>query len=255
MLEVSEREKNRKLLQFLSRREKEQITSEISIQRWLQQEQFINSITRRKLARALDLDKSVLENFLMHGVPDWEEFVLCLPPVPDEYKHSSSQVSINIDNSLDFFEIINTLMNYLSLDWLIKLREEVSNSIERELSRTAFKRQFVSHPLKLLIIEVIARSGVNKEQFIENIVVEQQERLSKSTLCAIISGERLPTRQELKCLALYLKDESDEHYSLEFLLNLLGERLDERRDCLITDSDDIDAEQENCNGINKGRRG
>lgn len=216
---------NQLLLRFLSRKQQKPFASEISLGRWLHKEQFANATARSQIARAIDVDESMLESFLMHGVPDWETFVAFLPPIPKEYKRSERiEISTESQEVPEIFDAINRLINYLPLEWLIKLRDEVNSRIDLQASRLGLCRQsFEEHPLRLLILDSISRSQLTRTQFIDTVAQRKHEQLNRSALAAIIRGDRLPTRQELKFLALYLKDECDNYYPLDYLLGLLGE--------------------------------
>lgn len=212
------------LLRFLGRKHSQPWTSEISLRRWLHKEQFANATARRYLARAIDLDEALVESFLMHGEPDWETIEAKIPPIPKDYKRSERVEIITHSNKVsDIFNAVERLLEYLPLEWLIRLRDEVNSRIDLQASRLGLYRQnFERHPLILVIQDSILRSKLTTGQFINTVAQKKHQGLDSSALAAIVRGDRLPTRQELKFLSLYLKDQSDNYYSLEYLLSLLS---------------------------------
>lgn len=212
------------LLRFLARKQGKLWTSEMSLRRWLHKEQFANATARRHIARAIDLDESLVESFLMHGVPDWETFAAQIPLIPKDYKRSQRiEITTKSNEVSDVFDAIERLLEYLPLEWLIRLRDEVNIKIDLQASKLGLCRQsFEKHPLILLIQDSISRSNLTRAQFISTVSQKKHEGLNASALATILRGDRLPTRQELKFLSLYLKDQSGNYYSLEYLFSLLN---------------------------------
>lgn len=103
-----------------------EVTSSSSLRRWFRGQQFPWPSRRPLLAQAIGVDPTELEQFLLQGIPDTQEFLDSLPPIDPEFRASNEwEASIKLDSQMAVSSAMRELSQHLSLENLVDLIDEL----------------------------------------------------------------------------------------------------------------------------------
>jgi hypothetical protein len=123
-LHLGDRTAEAALLDYLNRFD--EVTSASSLRRWFRGQQFPWPSRRPLLAQAVGVEPTELEQFLLHGIPQTQEFLESLPPIDPEFRASNEwETSIKLDSQTAVSSAMRELSQHLSLENLVDLIDEL----------------------------------------------------------------------------------------------------------------------------------
>ncbi|MCT7997444.1 hypothetical protein [Laspinema olomoucense] len=138
-LHLGDRTAEAALLDYLNRFD--EVTSASSLRRWFRGQQFPWPSRRPLLAQAIGVEPTELEQFLLQGIPQTQEFLESLPPIDPEFRASNEwDTSIKLDSQTEVSSAMLKLSQHLSLENLVdlidELRAQARNRVEQLQAQT-----------------------------------------------------------------------------------------------------------------------
>ncbi|HEY9838764.1 MAG TPA: hypothetical protein V6D27_17915, partial [Vampirovibrionales bacterium] len=200
-LHLGERTAEVALLDYLNRFE--EVTSASSLRRWFRGQQFPWPSRRPLLAQAIGVEPTKLEQFLLNGIPETQEFLDSLPPIEPEFRASNQwEASINLDSQIAVSNAIRELSQHLSVENLVDLIDELRAQARSRVEQ--LQAQTLGPSARTTILAQEDWPSISQVLGDKNLAeISQLVDLSLSRLEAIAQGEE-PACTEVTLLAAAL---------------------------------------------------